>query len=48
VEVEVDRKGWNGDNPRRRQWSSTTAAVFRRLECRKAVRKWLGSFFEYL
>jgi hypothetical protein len=30
VMVGVDRRGWNGGDPRRRQWSSTTAAVFRR------------------
>jgi hypothetical protein len=29
VMVGVDRRGWNGGEPRRRQWSSTTAMVFR-------------------
>jgi hypothetical protein len=24
----VDRRGWNGGDPRRRRWSSTTAAMF--------------------
>jgi hypothetical protein len=27
--VGVDRRGWNGGEPRRWRWSSTTAAVFR-------------------
>jgi hypothetical protein len=30
VMVGVDRRGWNGGDPRRRRWSSTMAAVFRR------------------
>jgi hypothetical protein len=30
VMVGVDRRGWNGGEPRRRRWSSTMAAVFRR------------------
>jgi hypothetical protein len=30
VMVGVDRRGWNDDDPRRRQWSLTTAVVFRR------------------
>jgi hypothetical protein len=30
VQVGVDRRRWNGDDPRRRRWSSAMAAVFRR------------------
>jgi hypothetical protein len=30
VQVGVGRRGWNGGEPRRWRWSSTTAAVFRR------------------
>jgi hypothetical protein len=30
VMVEVDQRGWNGGDPRRWRWSSTTTAVFRR------------------
>jgi hypothetical protein len=30
VMVGVDRRGWNGGDPKRRQWSSTRAVVFRR------------------
>jgi hypothetical protein len=29
VMVGVDRRGWNGGEPRRRRWRSTTAVVFR-------------------
>jgi hypothetical protein len=29
VMVGVDRRGWNGGDPRRRRWSLTTAVVFR-------------------
>jgi hypothetical protein len=30
VQIGVDRKRWDGGDPRRRQGSSTTAVVFRR------------------
>jgi hypothetical protein len=30
VKVGVDRRGWNGDDPRWRRWSLTTVAVLRR------------------
>jgi hypothetical protein len=30
VMVGIDRRGWNGGEPRWRRWSSTTAMVFRR------------------
>jgi hypothetical protein len=43
VQVGVDRKGWNGDDPRRRRWSSTMAAVFRRDGSSVVDQRWGNS-----
>jgi hypothetical protein len=43
VQVGVDRRGWNGDNLRRRRWSSTTAAVFWRGGSPAVDRRWGNS-----
>jgi hypothetical protein len=44
MKVGVDRRGWNDGDPRRRRWSLTTAAAFRR-GCSPAVdRRWGNSF----
>jgi hypothetical protein len=44
VKVGVDRRGWNNDDPRRRRWSLTTAAVFRCGGSPVVDRRWGKSF----
>jgi hypothetical protein len=43
VQVGVDRRGWNGGDPRRRRWSATAAAVFRRGGSPAVDQRWGNS-----
>jgi hypothetical protein len=43
VQVEVDRRRWNGDDPRRRWWSSTMVGVFRCVGDWRGVGVWSRS-----
>jgi hypothetical protein len=48
VQVGVDRSRWNGDDPRRRQWSSTMVAVFRCAGDWRGVAVWSTSCAEVM
>jgi hypothetical protein len=43
VMVGVDRRGWNGGDPRRRRWSSMMAAMFRHAGDWRGVGMWSRS-----
>jgi hypothetical protein len=40
VMVGVDRRGWNGGEPKRRRWSSTMAGVFQRDASPAVDQRW--------